>query len=245
MEYANQVCLGGVMIWALDQDTYDWQALSALLGQDVDGNDLLSGSTLSSSEKKALSNDLSAYTGTNCYVSECVDMNTGKCKTGYSVLDYVHSASFGIIEDPDDKLCKSGSEGDEDSQYRLICCPTNAMPTGCSWEGSGPLGLCSGGGDSCGDGKYELVADKYNDRTGNSFCLINQRSLCCKTNAALEKCSWTKCGGGCPDGWALNDYGSRYGGTSEYPHLSRQTLCLTPFPLRLTLLLLPRLEPGQ
>ncbi|KAL4924010.1 uncharacterized protein BDV17DRAFT_295821 [Aspergillus undulatus] len=214
VDYANEVCLGGVMIWALDQDTYDWQALSGLIGQDVDSNNLLSGGSLSKTEKKSLARDLSAYTGTDCYVTECMDWNTGQCKTGYSVLDYVHSASLGILENPDHERCKSGSEGDEDAQYRLICCPTGAMPEGCSWEGGSEFGLCSGGDSFCGDNKYELVTDSYNDRTGSVPCLMNKRSLCCNTNTELEQCHWTSCGGVCPDDWAMNDWGTVYEGTN-------------------------------
>ncbi|RMJ27114.1 Glycosyl hydrolases family 18 [Aspergillus sp. HF37] len=213
VDYANQVCLGGVMIWALDQDTYDWQALSGLIGEDVDGNGLLSGGTLSDSEQEDRSDELSAYTGADCYVSECVDWSSGQCKPGYSVLDYVHSASLGVIENPDDELCHSGEEGDEDAQYRLICCPTDSMPKGCFWKGADEFGLCTGGGN-CGADKFELVADSYNDRTGDIRCLINKRSLCCNTNPNLELCSWTSCLGSCPEDWVMNDWGSVYGGSN-------------------------------
>lgn len=206
------------MIWAVDLDTYDWQALSGLLEQTVDGNDLLNGGPLSKSEKKSLVNDLSAYTGAECYVSDCVDRNTGQCKKGYSVLDYLHSASGGMLQNPDKHQCHAGDESNEDAQYRMICCPTNAMPEGCTWEGANEYGLCTGNSTTCGDDKYELVADSYSDRTGSVHCLINQRSLCCNTNSDLNKCHWSGCEESCPDDWTYNDWGSVYEGSSEIFH---------------------------
>lgn len=205
------------MIWAVDQDTYDWQALSGLLGQAVDGNDLLDGGVLSDSQKKSLVHDLSAYTGTECYISDCVDVNTGQCKTGYSVLDYVHSASGdgGALQNPDSKQCHSGGETDGNAQYRMICCPTNSMPEGCTWEGGNEFGLCTGTSSTCGDNKYELVADTYNDRTGIIQCVINQRSLCCNTNSLLNQCHWSGCVESCPTNWTTNEWGSTTGGSSE------------------------------
>ncbi len=65
------------MIWVVDQNTYDQQALSGLLGQAVDGNDLLDGGVLSDSQKKSLVYNLLVYIGTECYISDCVDVNTG------------------------------------------------------------------------------------------------------------------------------------------------------------------------
>lgn len=104
VDYANEICLGGVGIWAVDLDTYDWQALSALTGKDINGGSLLT----SGEDPTTLAAAYNAYTGADCYVSECVDWNTGSCKSGYSVLDYVHKGSMSVIEDPDKKLCSKG-----------------------------------------------------------------------------------------------------------------------------------------
>jgi hypothetical protein len=99
IDYANDVCLGGVMIWAVDQDTYDWEALSALLGDDVDGDSLMTSSN-SEADKEALASAYSAYTGADCYITSCYDENKGQCDTGYSVLEYVHGGEYGVIEKP-------------------------------------------------------------------------------------------------------------------------------------------------
>ena len=203
VDFANSHCLGGVMIWAVDLDTYDWQALSGLLGESVDGASLLSGGNNTGETASELAKDYSAYTGTDCYVTDCVDVGKGQCKAGYSVLEYVHGGTYGTIEAPDTKLCKTGDDietEDSDAQYRLICCPEEAMPSGCTWSGGDPDGFCSGGGsDFCGDGKFELIEDSWTERWGGSKCVVGARSLCCDSNTELELCSWTSCGGNCPD----------------------------------------------
>ncbi|OBT52519.1 hypothetical protein VE04_06299 [Pseudogymnoascus sp. 24MN13] len=221
VDYANQICLGGVGIWAIDLDTYDWQALSALTGKDINGGSLLT----SGGDPTELASAYNAYTGADCYVSGCVDWNTGSCKAGYSVLDYVHSGSMGVIEDPDKNLCRRGDvsvEESTDSQYRLICCPTDAMPVSCSWEGAGAgVGFalfpqfCKGGGSGfCGAGKFELIADSYTERTGSTPCILNKRSLCCATDPELELCSWTACGDSCLETQYKNPNTSVYGGSN-------------------------------
>lgn len=189
------------MIWAVDQDTYNWEALSALLGKEVDGGDLLHSGSHSDLDEAQRSTLYSAYNGEDCYVTGCIDFGKGQCKTGYSVLEYVHSGGLGVIQKPDDEVCRTGDEGDEDSQYRLICCPTEAMPESCAWAGSTSIGgMCLGGGyDFCGDGKFELIQDKWTKRTGGDHCFFGARSLCCNTSPELELCTWTECGGTCSD----------------------------------------------
>jgi hypothetical protein len=233
VDYANEVCLGGIMIWSLDQDTYDWQALGGLLGKDVASGDLLTGGSMSNTTATELATLYSAYTGSDCYITECKDWNTGQCKTGYSVLDYVHSGSLGMSEDPDTKLCKTGKEGDDDAQYRMICCPTNAIPEGCTLEGVNDSGFCSSGGSSCGSGKYELVSGSYADRMGETFCMGGKRSLCCNTDADLEKCSWRKCGHTCASDEYTFEKATTYAGTSMlFSAFSIESLKVTGEPVK-------------
>ncbi|KAH6655949.1 hypothetical protein BKA67DRAFT_675964 [Truncatella angustata] len=196
IDFANDHCLGGIMIWAVDQDTYDWQALSALLDDDVNGDSLLTGGSETTSTKKELATAYSAYTGADCYVTDCFASGKGQCQTDYSVLEYVHDGSYGVIENLDDDIC---DEGD----YRMICCPTSAMPEGCLWSGDDTLygdGMCAGGTSAfCGTGKYELIQDSWTESTGDTKCVVGARSLCCNTNTELELCSWTDCMGSCSD----------------------------------------------
>lgn len=103
------------MIWLLDQDTYDWQALSSLLNKGVASGDLLTGGSMSDETAKDLAALCLAYTGTDCDILDCVEVNKGQCKSGYSVLEYVHSASLGVIEHLDKSLCKVGSDDSKDA----------------------------------------------------------------------------------------------------------------------------------
>ncbi|KAF7585704.1 hypothetical protein BBP40_010254 [Aspergillus hancockii] len=61
-------CFGGVMIWAIDQDTPDFQALSGLLGDQFMSDAHLEGGELSDEEKKDLGSEMGGLTGDACYV---------------------------------------------------------------------------------------------------------------------------------------------------------------------------------
>lgn len=54
MDYLTSRCLGGIMIWAIDQDTGQYDALAALLGEDALATALLEGGNLSDSQKETL-----------------------------------------------------------------------------------------------------------------------------------------------------------------------------------------------
>ena len=123
VKFAKEKCLGGLMIWAIDQDTYDYRALEGLLGGKIAGG-LMDGGELTEDEKEELANDFNRFTGEDCYVSECVTESNGAatCKPGYNVLEFVHH--------PVGKLSITEKECVEDS-WRLICCPSKAMPADC------------------------------------------------------------------------------------------------------------------
>ncbi|KAJ5204380.1 bacteriodes thetaiotaomicron symbiotic chitinase, partial [Penicillium cinerascens] len=139
---------------------------------------------------------------------ERVEWDVTSRRKYYSRYQKSTSGDGAALQNPDSKQCKSGSETDDDSQYRMICCPTDAMPEGCTWEGASEFGLFSGNSSTCGENKYELVADTYNDRTGSIQCLINQRSLCCNTNSLLTECHWSGCADSCPTDWTTNEWGN-------------------------------------
>lgn len=54
MEYLTGHCLGGVMIWAIDQDTGQYDALAGLLGENALTSALLEGGSLSDAQKTQL-----------------------------------------------------------------------------------------------------------------------------------------------------------------------------------------------
>jgi chitinase len=72
-------CLSGFMIWAIDQDTPDYQALAGLIGEDMLAGSLLEGGSLDSRGASALSDAFGAYTGQNCFVTPtCTDGTSGQ-----------------------------------------------------------------------------------------------------------------------------------------------------------------------
>lgn len=123
IDFAKDKCLGGLMIWAIDQDTYDHRALEGLLGGNIAGG-LMNGGELTEDEKDELANDFNRFTGEDCYVSDCVSKDA-TCKPGYNVLEFVHH--------PVGKLPADAKECGEDD-WRLICCPSKAMPADCECE---------------------------------------------------------------------------------------------------------------
>jgi chitinase len=72
-------CLSGFMIWAVDQDTPDFQALAGLIGKEMLAGSLLEGGNLDSRSASALSDAFGAYTGQNCFVTPtCTDGASGQ-----------------------------------------------------------------------------------------------------------------------------------------------------------------------
>ncbi|KAL4941641.1 glycoside hydrolase superfamily [Aspergillus oleicola] len=74
MKYLTGKSFSGVMIWALDQDDGIHSALTALLGEEALSGSLMEGGDLSDDQKEDLTDQLAAYTGQNCHVSQfCTD----------------------------------------------------------------------------------------------------------------------------------------------------------------------------
>lgn len=72
-------CLSGLMIWAIDQDTPDYQALAGLIGEGEFASSLLEGGSLDNRSASALSDAFGAYTGQNCFVTPtCTDGTSGQ-----------------------------------------------------------------------------------------------------------------------------------------------------------------------
>lgn len=76
-KYLTSRCLGGLMIWAIDQDTQNHDALSGLLG-DFSGSQL-EGGNIDDKTAAALSDAFGAFTGQNCFVTPtCTDGTDGQ-----------------------------------------------------------------------------------------------------------------------------------------------------------------------
>ncbi|GKZ26889.1 hypothetical protein AbraCBS73388_003278 [Aspergillus brasiliensis] len=192
MRYLTGKCISGVMIWALDQDDGMHTALAALLGDEAIAGSLMEGGDLSDKQKEVLTDELAAYTGQNCYVTEkCTDGSSAHkndaqyvCGTGFSSVATAHA--------PQQKLgywigdtCDSGS-------YRHICCPTDAMPKNCEWTGA-PVRSEFGCTGKCGSDQFQLNIDSYVDASGEEPCYQGDRALCCDGAQAINQCTWTSC----------------------------------------------------
>jgi GH18 family chitinase len=96
LAYQSSRCLKGLMIWSLDLDSNDFQAMNALFGEDAMA-DTPGDTSLKLEEKTQLVEDLAAYTGQNCYVTvACTaggndhsDLST--CVTGYIFVEVAHA----------------------------------------------------------------------------------------------------------------------------------------------------------
>lgn len=200
-EMLDKECFGGVMIWAIDQDTPDFQALSGLLGDDFVSGGFLEGGELSDEEKEGLVDEMGGLTGDGCYVTTgCVGAKqyietTSDCNAGDVTVAIVHSPGesgynlYGAL----DYTAMPCSEG----QFKRVCCPAKSPAINCKWEGrpDGDSSKCTGGEaeNTCGPGRYELITDRYTNAIGEKKCSSRSTSLCCDAAPALDKCHWTSC----------------------------------------------------
>ncbi|EFR03335.1 chitinase A1 [Nannizzia gypsea CBS 118893] len=208
-EILDNDCLGGVMIWAIDQDTNDFQALSGLLGDDFVSGSLLEGGSLSDDEKAGLASDLGGLTGDGCYVTfgcagEDGHGRLSKCNPGDIPVARVHSPReadinlYGLLSH-EASYCPKG-------KWKTVCCSAKSPATNCEWVGQPHRDWkpCTGGKgtDTCGPSRYELITDTAITETGEKFCSSGARSLCCDAAPDLEQCHWTHCTqfGNCPLG---------------------------------------------
>lgn len=94
--FLSSRCLSGLMIWAIDQDTQDHAAISALFGEDIGSQ--LEGGSLDAQTAGVLSSVFGAYTGQNCFVTPtCTDGTSGQmsadqvCPSGFSSVSTAHA----------------------------------------------------------------------------------------------------------------------------------------------------------
>jgi hypothetical protein len=69
-KFMTSQCLSGLMVWAVDQDTQNYDALHALLGDAAMEDALPHGGELSDEQKEKLSSEFASFTGQNCFVTE-------------------------------------------------------------------------------------------------------------------------------------------------------------------------------
>ena len=201
-------CLSGLMVWAIDQDTQNHDALQGLLG-DFSASQL-EGGNLDPETAGALSTAFGAYTGQNCFITPtCTDgspaqqQNEQKCPSGTLSISTAHAPVQAASHDLHGQC--------EEGWYRHICCPTNAMPKNCHWNGA-PIRSEFGCSGNCGQSQFLLNTDTYVDYKGQGNCFTGTRDLCCDSTEIIDDCFWTDCQGPI----ALDDTPSCGGSDFEY-----------------------------
>ncbi|KFA55929.1 hypothetical protein S40293_08857 [Stachybotrys chartarum IBT 40293] len=174
IQWANEVGLGGVMIWAVDHDDNNFSALEALLGEPLP--------TYAQNLQRAAVSDTDRWSSVNgqaCRVSDCLSSFSNP-PAGYS------TAPNGRFRD----RCGSDRYG---NMYKYVWCPTDALPQQCEWRGSGS---CHG---QCHVGEVTLAHSPHGSRS----CLApGQQAFCCRSSTwanLVDGCRWTRpCDDECP-----------------------------------------------
>lgn len=190
-EFASKRCLGGWMVWAINQDNGEFDALSGLVGEDLSSMQLEGGD--GGEAKQVLADTFAAYTGQNCFTTDrCTDGSKGEknpdqvCSSGYLSVETAHNPlQAGFKERHGD--CDEG-------WYRYICCPKDAMPKNCEWNGA-PERSEFGCDGACGNDQFKLNQDTALDAKGEGQCYVGARWLCCDSTAMFSDCHWNGCDG--------------------------------------------------
>jgi len=170
IDFANKLGLGGLLIWAIDQDTDDLEALNAVVSP-------------KSIKALAMTADDASYwddaTVPDCYVTDC----GGTCKPGF----------FKITQQPcggAKPITRRSKE--KDSQ---LCCPTASSPDPkkCTWRGN-PTS-CNG---HCHDNEVLLQMNKWGD--GKYCEDGNKAYCCESPAAKGHDCYWAGVGNSCNSG---------------------------------------------
>ncbi|GAA92482.1 hypothetical protein AKAW_10596 [Aspergillus luchuensis IFO 4308] len=124
--FISSRCLSGWMIWAIDQDDGDFDALAGVIGEDLSVIQV-EGGGLSGDAANDLADAFAAYTGQNGFITpRCIDGSSGEknpdqvCPSGYMSVSTAHNP----LQAGNKELHGDCSEG----WYQHICCPKDAMP---------------------------------------------------------------------------------------------------------------------
>ncbi|KAH8811227.1 hypothetical protein F5884DRAFT_749620 [Xylogone sp. PMI_703] len=169
-DYANSVCLGGTMVWAVSLDdtaATATQALAAALGIPIDGSPRGSNALLANPPSID-----------SCAFTECRNPSD----PGFTACPAGQSAVFSVTDGcgvSNDEIAQAGT--DSTFPHRYYCCPSNAMPT-CSAAsiagGDHPL-VCAQA--PCPDGSVQVyTSPSVGSDTGSDLnCVISSRNMCC------------------------------------------------------------------
>ncbi|KAK4033108.1 hypothetical protein C8A01DRAFT_40430 [Parachaetomium inaequale] len=165
---ANRRCLGGIMIWALDQDDKAGSSMNDLLG--IGTANGVSGAAAESYKQQLANATLQQAVASSCYWSLC----GGSCTTGYFGVTEARGQVAGIQRN---SVCAPG-------EFQTLCCaPGTSMGT-CKWEGFRGVGFpCS---PACSNPSAVIVARNTNSysmneagQTTDLTCTGGFQAYCC------------------------------------------------------------------
>ena len=176
IKFANEQGLGGLLIWAIDQDTTKLDALAAVLYPEE----------LKARNKLAEDSDYwKDSTAEDCYVTDC----GGQCKAGF--LEVEHQPCGGA---------KPVTRHSKKADSRL-CCPVTSVPDSskCTWRGEAPS--CNG---HCQDNEVAMQLNRWGD--GKYCEDGNKAYCCEVPDAKSNTCYWTDLGTSCNKGDILKTW---------------------------------------
>ncbi|SPQ21515.1 573ac707-bdbf-4043-aed7-ea8e4da8fe9b [Thermothielavioides terrestris] len=153
-DFANQRCLGGTMVWAMDQvDQSQDNGLGAAYGV--------------TNEQQSTANQMasdSLASNVACYTSDC----GAGCRRG----------TFEVTQMSGQPGQVSTVERCEKGKYRSLCCSDGSHMGKCTWRGWRGAGLsCMGG---CADGETEMARNtNHHDKKVDQTCNGGLQSYCC------------------------------------------------------------------
>ncbi|KAF9889730.1 hypothetical protein FE257_007036 [Aspergillus nanangensis] len=169
--FANRYCLGGTMVWALDQDNEKGTSAENSLDNNRFDVDIPLLQYSRAEEESDLYNQ--------CYTSFC----GAGCKEGFRSASLMNGQIGGV---PFDTRCPTGHLGR--TSYQYLCCPLN-MYARCQWDGFHGEGMACKTG--CGEDYHELARNTnykliFPDRTViENTCNGGSMSYCCNFGGVM------------------------------------------------------------
>ncbi|KAL3443269.1 killer toxin alpha/beta [Aspergillus insuetus] len=171
---ANKLCLGGVLIWAVDLDDLDHTSSNDILG--IGSANGVSPADAESFREQKESIERAATIANSCYWTFCGE----QCPERYTS----HAYARGQVPNIEGDVSCRDRDDTVRTSVRTLCCAPGTTTGTCSWYGWNGVGMaCSTG--YCPSGK-ELIAMNTNSYQEDTDLSINNNLTC--TGGAQSYC---------------------------------------------------------
>ncbi|KAK4870248.1 hypothetical protein LT330_005302 [Penicillium expansum] len=168
LAFANSLCLGGIMIWSIDQDNTAGDSMNDLMG--IGTANGVSEIAATSFKEQMANATLQNAIASSCYWSLC----GGECTTGYFDATGARGQIVGFQQN---SVCSPG-------EVQTLCCAPGTTMGTCQWEGFRGVGMpCS---PACSDSEATIVArnsNSYQENDGGQVedltCTGGFQAYCC------------------------------------------------------------------